>query len=193
MPTSVRFAINIDSDDEDANVFPLIRGTVFEGRKKAGSIDARLVQVDRAMEEGVSLYDAMDSIDADCEECYWALFDKTQEWNSAIEKLYGEEPMHGDVLFTQRLKLDAAFRGKGIGARVVRATISTFGSGCGLVICRPLPLQYCGQEETEESATQRAADLNKVRKFWRSCGFRQLPKSDYFTHAPWLMNQPDAV
>jgi hypothetical protein len=35
--------------------------------------------------------------------------------------------------------------------------------------------------------------LNKVRKFWRSCGFRQLPKSDYFTHALWLMNQPDAV
>lgn len=194
---SVDFLIKVDCDDtEPSLVVPFIEGTIFEEseeepRTEAGRIYARLVQAGRAMNEGIALYDAMDSIDGECEECFCALFKAgTDDWNPAIEELYGEAPCESDVLFIQRMELEPKYRGRGIGARAVEATIGTFGSSCSLVVCKPLPLQYCGGESAGETEAKQLTDFEKVRRFWIGCGFRRIPSSDFFTHALWLKTQP---
>ena len=93
---------------------------------------------------------AMDSIDSSVFECYEALFDlETDDWNQSVQDLYKDQIMGLDVLFIQSIELNANYRGKGIGAQVVRETIATFGSHCGLIACKPFPLQYSNWEDEE--------------------------------------------
>jgi hypothetical protein len=91
------------------------------------------------------------------------------------------------------------YRGKGIGAQVVRETIATFGSHCGLIACKPFPLQYSNWEDEEhieprrqpDFENKRLADFARVARFWTDLGFVRLDESDFYTFAPGLIDQPN--
>jgi GNAT superfamily N-acetyltransferase len=173
-----------------------------DGEIKIGHIDAFLVLRGRAINEGQSLFEAMDSINDAVLECYEALFDAhTDEWNESVEGIYKGAIMGLDVLFIESIELDAAYRGKGIGGQVVRETIASFGSNCGLVACKPFPLQYSNWEDEEHKSIRqdtgfeekRLADFARFAKFWTDLGFYKLPNSDFYAYAPELTHQPDAA
>src|SRR5207253_6571124 len=83
-------------------------------------------------------------------ECYEALFDpETDDWNQSVRDLYKDQIMGLDVLFIESIQLNSNYRRKGIGAQVVRETIATFGTHCGLITCKPFPLQYSNWEDEE--------------------------------------------
>lgn len=210
----VRFTIQIDCENpEPDRIIPDIAGEIFDGAsedadeevgKKIGQLNALLVLRSRAINEGESLFDAMDSLSQSATDCYTAIFEPlTCEWNEAIEQLYDGMILEGDVLYIEAIELDDAYRGKGIGAEVVRGMIATFASsGVSLVACKPFPLQYSNWElDDEEHKAKRAepgfeekriADFARVAKFWTDLGFRKLPGgSDFYTYAPDLLRQPD--
>src|SRR6266851_1915843 len=96
----VRFTIQIDCEDsEPSRIVPHIEGEILddpqegsdeEFGQKIGHLHAYLVQRSRAISEGVSLFDAMDSISQALYDCYAALFEEpTAEWGKGVEKLYG--------------------------------------------------------------------------------------------------------
>jgi GNAT superfamily N-acetyltransferase len=203
----IRFTVEVDCEDQEpSRIIPAINGTIFEYEGETdkevsvGNIHAYLVLRSRAMNEGVSLFDAMDSISQSVFDCYEALFDvETDEWSLSVEALYSGEIIESDVLFIESVELDAPFRGKGIGAQIVRETIATFASSCGLVACKPFPLQYSNwQDEAHNTNRQepgfeekRVADFARVAKFWTDLGFRKLHDSDFHTYAPELIHQTD--
>jgi len=208
----IRFTIKVDCDDpEPSRIIPGIYGEIFDPpggpnnpdkETKIGAIQAFLILRGRAMNTGESLFDAMDSISSSTMECYEALFRApTDEWNKTVDALYEGDVTGSDVLFIDTIEMHAPFRGKGIGAQVVRGTIDTFASGCVLVVCKPFPLQYSNWEDEEHRAfrqrpdfeKKRLADFEKVAKFWRSLGFRKLPDSEFYAYAPGLLGQPDPV
>jgi GNAT superfamily N-acetyltransferase len=149
-----RFTIQVDFEDhEPSRIVPHILGEIFDGPEesssdelgqKIGRLNAFLVQRSRAIDNGVSLLDAMDSISQAVYDCYAALFEEpTIEWGEAVEKLYRGGIMEKDVLFIDNIEIEPNHRGKGIGPQVVRELIATFASsGVGLVACKPFPLQY---------------------------------------------------
>jgi GNAT superfamily N-acetyltransferase len=200
---TINFSMSVLSDNcEPDQVIPAIHGDVLDADEDAGDgrkigyIGVSLIQRGRAMNDGIDLDDALDCADGGCDEGFRVIFDcETQEWRPSLINLYGGEPPDHDVLFIECLELDPAFRGKGIGAQVVKTTIATFGSGCTLVACKPFLLQH-GVRASEEAPEdprakkKRLADLAKVRKFWTGCGFRNVPGSEIFTRALWLKNQP---
>src|SRR5215472_14392739 len=70
-------------------------------------IRAYLVQVDRAFDEGETLFAAMDSIDQSVHDCYCASFyPKTDEWNSSITGFYGYKILPMDVLYLERVDIE---------------------------------------------------------------------------------------
>src|SRR5260370_10975781 len=142
----------------------------------------------------------MDSIDSSVLECYEALFDhETDDWNQCVHDLYRDQIMGLDVLFIESIQLNANYRGKGIGAQVVRETIATFGTHCGLITCKPFPLQYSNWEDEEHIEMRqqpgieekRLADFARLASFWTDLGFVRLDDSDFYTYAPELIQQPD--
>ena len=135
----------------------------------------------------------MDSIDSSVFECYEALFDpETDDWNQSVQDLYKDQIMGLDVLFIESIQLNANYRGKGIGAQVVRETIATFGTHCGLITCKPFPLQYSNWEDEEHIEMRqqpgieekRLADFARLARFWTDLGFARLrrPNGIRLTH-----------
>lgn len=166
---------------------------------RIGQIDAYLLLRGRALNEHESLFEAMDSIDSSVFECYEALFDpESDDWNQSVQNLYGDQISGLGVLIIQSIQLDANYRGKGIGAQVVRETIATFGSHCGLIASKPFPLQYSNWEDGEHTELRkqpgfeekRLADFARVARFWSDMGFVRLNESDFYTYAPELIDQP---
>ena len=205
MPT-IHFALTtLCESEEPSRVVPAIQGEIFEfdevsnDEVKVGTIQIYLVLRSRAMNEGISLFEAMDSIDDSVHEFYAALFDdETEDWNASIEGMYKGQIPEGDVLLIDRIELDSNYRSHGIGAAVVRETIALFGSTCGLVACKPFPLQYQGwqgedKKHLREQAgfeQKRLADFAKVEHFWTDLGFRKVPDSEIFAYCPQLIEQP---
>ncbi len=203
----IRFTIHADCDSQEpSRIVPALRGEIldFEGESddevRIGQIDAVLISRSRALDERASLFEAMDSIKSSVFECYEALFDpETDDWNHYVQDIYKDEITGLDVLFIQSIELDANYRGKGIGAQVVRETIATFGSHCGLTACEPFPLQYSNwQDDGHVEMRQRPgfeekrlADFARVAKFWTDLGFSRLDDSGFYTYAPELIQQPD--
>jgi GNAT superfamily N-acetyltransferase len=201
----VRFNIQVDCDGQPSRVVPAVHGEIFEfeGESdievKVGQIEAYLVLRGRALDEHESLFDAMDSIDSSVFECYEALFDpETDDWNQSVQDVYKDQILGLDVLFIECIQLGKKYRGKGIGAQVVRETIATFGSHCGLIACKPFPLQYSNwQDERHVEMRQRPgfeeerlANFARVARFWTDLGFVRLHDSDFYTYAPELIVQP---
>jgi len=202
----VRFTIQLDCEnDEPDRIVLSLEGMVFDYHEDSdeemhlGKLSAFLVLRGRSMDEGVNLYEAMDSIDESLRECFDALFDsETHGWKKSVDEMYDHEIPGHDVLFFTEFKLEETHRGKGIGAQIVRETIKSFGSSCGLVTCKPFALQYSGWLEEGKKAVReqpdfestRIADFKKVEKFWLDLGFRKLPDSAFFTFAPHLLLQP---
>ncbi|HEX5411046.1 MAG TPA: hypothetical protein VFZ27_04220 [Terriglobia bacterium] len=197
----------ICENSEPDNLVPLFHGTIFEfGEEvgdepvKIGEIEFHLLQRGRALNEGLSLFEAADCVDDDLGECYKAVFDGKGEtdWSKEVRDLYKGQIVGLDALFIRRIELEPNWRGKGVGAQVVRETISAFSSSCGVVVCKPFPIQYVGWMDEERKGsrekpgfeTQRLADFAKVRRFWTRLGFARLGDSDFYAHAPELVNQP---
>ena len=155
-----------------------------------------MVLQSRALNDNVSLFDAMDSISASTEECFEALYNVDETgWSNAVEELYQGRVLGIDALFIEEIVIEPNYRGKSIGAQVVRETISTFAlNGVGIVACKPFPLQYLGWEEDSRKGEpgfeeKRLAEFARVARFWKDLGFRKLPDSDFYTYAPELLNQ----
>ncbi len=207
--THIRFTVHADCDSQEpCRIVPALRGEIleFEGESdnevRIGQIDAYLVLRGRALNEQESLFEAMDSIDSSVFECYEALFDpETDDWNQSVRDLYKDQIMGLDVLFIESIQLNANYRGKGIGAQVVRETIATFGTHCGLITCKPFPLQYSNWEDEEHIEMRqqpgieekRLADFARLARFWTDLGFVRLDDSDFYTYAPELIQKPDAA
>ena len=206
----VKYAIQIDCNSEklgpSEGICIHLDGDIFEhGEKqdeiKIGKVSAWLILRGRAINEGKSLLDAMDAVSQSLLQCWEALFGDADDWDwaPAVGLLYEEEDLiENDLLLIESIELDEAYRGKGIGAKVVRETIATFGSSCALVACKPFPLQYC-QWMNDEKAVEagfekkRRAAFGKVEKFWRGLGFNKLPGSEFFTYAAQLAEQPARI
>ncbi len=173
----IRFTIEvICGAEEPSRIIPRIEGEVFdfvgdhadENEVTVGRIGGYLVQVGRAFDEGESLFAAMDSIDQAVHDCYCALFDpRNDERSASVLATYGDNITSMDVLYIESIDLEAEFKSIDI-TPIVRETIATFGTNCGLV----------AHEEQPENA-----------KVWTDFGFRKLPDSDFYTYAPELLHQ----
>jgi GNAT superfamily N-acetyltransferase len=168
---------------------------------KIGKVLAWLILRGRAMNEHRNVGEVMDAVSSGLHECWGELLTHDGDWTPAVLQIYDEDLFGNDILFLESIELDDAYRGKGIGARVVRETISTFGSSCALVACKPFPLQYTNWMDDEYKAVREApgfekkrrAAFGKVEKFWRGLHFNKLPNSEFFTYAPQLKEQPSRI
>jgi GNAT superfamily N-acetyltransferase len=165
---------------------------------KIGEISVYLLQRDRIMEEGESAFEAMDSLSASTREAYDALFhEETGDWKEEVTAIYEPDFITQlNLLMIESIKLEPRFRRKGIGAQVVREIIATVGASCGIVACKPFPLQYSGWCDKDKAKLreqpgfekERRVAFNKIAKYWSNLGFQKLPSSDFYVLSPEFHN-----
>jgi hypothetical protein len=104
-----------------------------------GYIKASLVQFGEAMDHGISTERLGDGIDANIAEYWELLFDlDTGCWKEEVRDEY--ETSGCDLLIVDCMEISPEFRRTGVGPIAIDRTIDIFGTGCGLVACKPWPL-----------------------------------------------------
>jgi GNAT superfamily N-acetyltransferase len=124
-----------------------IHGRIFvhyeqdESEQVAGYDRASLLQFGDALEHGVSGDQLGDGISGDIAEYWELLFDlDTGMWKDDLQTEF--EIDRTDLLIIDCIELQPELRGHGVGALAVERVIELFGVGCGVVACKPWPLQF---------------------------------------------------
>jgi len=147
----------------------------------AGRIGASLVQFGRALDRGISTERVGDGISGDISEYWEHLFDvETGYLKEQIQNEY--EVIDLDLLIVDYVEAYPRFRGLGIGVSAIHRTIDVFGTACGLVACKPWPLQFTPAAERNQEMLKRLAApdigkgeaLRKLRSYWSRLGFWPL-------------------
>jgi predicted GNAT family acetyltransferase len=184
---------SLHEDYVDADFVRSIMGRIFakiedDGEEKeTGYIRASLVQFGEATDHGISTERLGDGIDGNIAEYWEHLFDlDTGYWK---EEIHGEfEALECDLLIIDCVEIHPKLRGRGIGPSVIDRTIDIFGAGCGLVACKPWPLQFTPAyardrkelKKLKAPSVGRDDAIHKLRTYWSRLGFWPLGESGIY-------------
>ncbi len=186
---SVEFAVRASLPEEyvDSDFVHSILGRVFAksedsgDEEAAGYIKASLVQFGGAMDHGINAERLGDGIEGSIAEYWELLFDlETGYWREEIQDEY--EASASDLLIIDCMEICPKWRGMGVGPAAVDRTIDIFGAGCGLVACKPWPLQFTPAFARDLKALKRLKApgggrdeaVCKLRAYWSRLGFWPL-------------------
>jgi hypothetical protein len=170
-----------------------ISGRVFarqeagERDRQFGSLSASLVQFGSALDHGITAEQLGDGISGLIAEYWEQMFNvDTCRWKDEIREEF--EIAGSDLLIIDYVALDPLLRGHGLGLAAVRRTIEIFGSGCGLVACKPWPLQFTPEfadnvrrlKRLQPPALAQDEAVRKLRLYWSKAGFWPLGESGLF-------------
>lgn len=148
------------------------------GEEDAGQISASLVQFGEALNHGISAERLGDGISGDISEYWEHLFDV--ETGYPKEEIQNEfEVVDLDLLIIDYVAIYPEYRGLRIGESAIYRTIDIFGTGCGLVACKPWPIQFTPSVADDPEALKRLAlpnvskgeAIRKLRSYWSRLGF----------------------
>jgi hypothetical protein len=138
---------SLHDDYIDSDFFHSILGRIVaksddDGHEEdAGYIRASLIQFGEALDHGISTDRLGDGVDGEISEYWERLFDlDTGCWKEEIRDEYATSECN--LLIINCVEVYPKLRGRGFGRSSKDRTIDIFGSGCGLVACKPWPLQF---------------------------------------------------
>jgi len=155
-------------------------GDDYDGGTVAGNVEFYIVKVAAAVNSGISLMDAIDSIDQDVYEYGAAVLDPATDdvRDDLVDRF---ECIGGDLMFLHLMEITPAHRGRNVGLVAASRLIDSYANG--LVVCRPQPLQHVGDEphrfptegmEYERFSKDRREAKRKLQKYWRRLGFEPI-------------------
>jgi GNAT superfamily N-acetyltransferase len=151
-----------------------------------GTMRAFLIQVREARRQGLQAFTVLKAKCFATSE-YTQLFDKA-EWRKRVRKKF--DPRSADLLILDRIELQPEYRGQGVGLLAVRCVIEMFGLRCGLVACKPYPLQFEGSNKwtppAQVSGTTKSLReaRRKLRRYWACAGFKRVPGTMLYALEP---------
>lgn len=158
-----------------------------------GAITAYRIHAGHAGEEGVDLDYECDAIDAATHEFCHAFHEADGRFREDVQEQFPDAVVSGpDLLVLDRIRVDPAFRGRGIGLRATLRTIDLLAGGCGLVAMKPFPRQFEsvgeGPARTDDLraglSTDRAQAWRALETYWARLGFERVGNSPYFAICP---------
>jgi len=107
-------------------------------------------------------------------------------WKEEVQDEY--EASGCDLLIIDCMEISPKFRGTGVGPIAVDRTIGIFGPSCGLVACKPSPLQFTPAFARHQKALKRLKApgvgrdeaVRKLRAYWSRLGFWPLGETGIY-------------
>jgi hypothetical protein len=104
----------------------------------------------------------------------------TGYWKEETQEKY--EAFGTDLLIIDSIEVRPRFRGTRVGTTAIDRTIDIFGPVCGLVACKPWPLQFTPAFARDRKALKRLKApamgqdeaVRKLRAYWSKLGFWPL-------------------
>jgi hypothetical protein len=192
---SIEFALRASLREEyiDTDFVQSILGKISatsqdDGNEEdAGYVKASLVQFGEALDHGISTERIGDGIDG-CIAEYWELLynSDTGYWKEEIREEY--EASGTDLLIIDCVEIHPRFRGTRMASAAIDRTIDIFGPVCGLVACKPWPLQFTPAFARDRKALKRLKApcggqdeaVRKLRAYWSKLGFWPLGETGIY-------------
>lgn len=157
----------------------------YANRRTAGKIRAFVIRVGDGEAAGMPAREVFDHT-GELHDYWKVLFDpRSDDFKQSVLKNF--EMCFGDVLILDLIEVLPAYRGNGLGLAVASQMIEVLGRGCGLVACKPFPLQFnAGFEHDEkfrdkmkfaELEKNRTTAMRQIRDYWSKLGFRRVGRS----------------
>jgi GNAT superfamily N-acetyltransferase len=195
MVASIEFIVraSLHEDYVDSDFVQSILGRIVArpqddgDEEDAGYIRASLIQFGEALDHGITTDRLGDGIDGEISEYWERLFDlDTGHWKEEIQDEY--EASDCNLLIINCVEVHPKFRGRRIGSSAIDRAIDIFGSGCGLVACKPWPLQFTPAVASDGKTlkTLRAPKLGKdeailkLRSYCSKLGFWPLGETGIY-------------
>ncbi len=165
----------------------------------AGRLIAHRIEITRAMNQGRTIWDIFDSIDAELSDYWEALFEE-DKIRPEIENLLEPSFNGSDLLIIDRVEVLSEFRGHNLGLMMTQRAIECLSSGCQYVAIRPFPLQFSPRADKEKLkrtgygtfVRTESAAIEKLRRYWATIGFVRIGESNVFLLNP-SKNFPNSV
>ena len=125
-----------------------------------------------------------------------AIFDFEQGGlREEFERSFHYDLFHPDICFINRLEILPAYRGKGLGKKIIKDIYHRFESACGLIVLKAFPIQFEGEDGPypipEKSEWRQALRLDllepdeekatyKLYAWYQSLGFENIFHDDFF-------------
>ncbi|HRE00489.1 MAG TPA: GNAT family N-acetyltransferase [Ilumatobacteraceae bacterium] len=145
---------------------------------------------------GWSILDVLDEISRDLAS-YTELFDDDGEIAAEFVDSYG-----GGLIVADRVTVDPAYRGRGLGPLLLAHALADLGAGCELAVCTPAPFEqptghdFDGGQQvlTDAVAAQRWAQRQEeLRALWSRLGFERFRGTDIYTLELFLPTLEEAL
>jgi hypothetical protein len=168
----------LEADDFVQSIHGRILVQQDDSEQMAGYVSASLLQFGNALEHGVSADQIGDGISGDIAEYWELLFDlETGRWKDDLQTEF--EIDRTDLLIIDCIELQPRLRGIGVGSLAIERFIELFGVGCGLVACKPWPLQFTPAfatnaqklDQLKPPGTDLDTSVRKLRTYWSKAGF----------------------
>lgn len=182
--TSVEFVLRAELHEPTETDFVhsitgrIVAESEARGEEEAGNIRASLIQFSEALDHGISAERLGDGISGDIAEYWEHLFDP--ETGHPKEEIQNEfELVDLDLLIIDCIVIHQKFRGLGIAESAIHRMIDIFGAACGLVACKPWPLQFTPSIANNPKVLRQLAlpdvsegeAIRKLRSYWSRLGF----------------------
>lgn len=182
--TSIEFVVRaglhepVETDFVHSISGRIIAESEDSGEANAGNIQASLIQFSEALDHGISAERLGDGISGDIAEYWEHLFDA--ETGHPKEEIQNEfETVDLDLLIIDYIVIHPEFRGLGIAESAIHRLIDIFGTACGLIACKPWPLQFTPSIANDPKALKQLAlpdisegeAIRKLRSYWSRLGF----------------------
>ena len=161
-----------------------------DDRRFAGKFRIYYVDVERAIDEGEPIFDALDAHSSHLAEYFEPIFgSEAPDFSNRLLGLFDHELHKANLLILDRLEILPQYRGKGLGLSVLRHLVSRFSSGVGGVAMKPFPLQFETAPSSEDERKWRSElgldqfeadeDLaeEKLCRYYSKLGFLCLDRS----------------
>lgn len=156
----------------------------------AGTVQGYIIQVDRIINDGESLFDACDAHSQTVHNYSCVLFDfRSGGLKRAIERQFNLVGA-GDILILDKIEVLPAHRGHGLGLAAACSFLDTFENGCCLAVGEPYPMQFkemtrehtewCAKMGVDAFVGDEEHATAKLRAYWSRLGFKKIRGSKKF-------------
>lgn len=175
--------VQIGDDDDD------------ELRTTVGNFSVIVIDVEAAITEGECMFDVFDCSSKTVD--YFSLYGEGMEFVPEVVKaLKGGERWSPNMLVLDRLEILPEHRGRRYGLEALRWMQFHFGTGCGIVVMKPFPLQFESGARTSDGkeafaklglgdfTDNKDAATRKLRTYYRQAGFVHVPGTEFMIGDP---------
>jgi len=167
----------------------------YDEQTHIGRFRLYYVDVERAYNEGVSVFSIMDSY-AHTVDYFDAIFgDSSPDFSEALQELLDHDLVGSNLLILDRVEIFPAYRGKRLGLQALKHMVKRFSPGAAVVAMNPYPLQFESEPRGEldtmqwselglyELPTDKAAATKKLRRHYSQLEFVPLPSSPFLVRS----------